>query len=56
MKNLKHLKIIKNSHKKNIYNHHNNKNFFVGKIDTKKNKITRCEFKNSLVSLNAYLL
>ncbi len=25
-------------------------------IDTKKNKITRCEFKNSLVSLNAYLL
>jgi len=33
------LKIIKNSHKKKIYSHHNNENFFVGKINTKKNKI-----------------
>ena len=33
------LKIIKNSHKKKLYSHHNNENYFVGKIDTKKNKI-----------------
>ena len=30
------LKIIKNSHKKKLYSHHNNENYFVGKIDTKK--------------------
>ena len=30
------LKIIKNSHKKEIYNHHNKEKFFVGKIDVKK--------------------
>ena len=30
------LKIIKSSHKKKLYSHHNNENFFVGKIDTKK--------------------
>ena len=33
------LKIIKNSHKKKLYSHHNKENYFVGKIDTKKNKI-----------------
>ena len=33
------LKIIKNSHKKKLYNHHNKENFFIGKIDLKKNKI-----------------
>jgi ectoine hydroxylase-related dioxygenase (phytanoyl-CoA dioxygenase family) len=33
------LKIIKNSHKKKIYSHHNSENYFVGKIDTKRNKI-----------------
>ena len=33
------LKIIKNSHKDKLYNHHNKDNFFVGKINTKKNKI-----------------
>ena len=33
------LKIIKSSHKKKLYSHHNNEKFFVGKIDTKKNKI-----------------
>ena len=39
------LKIIKNSHKKKIYNHHNKNNYFVGKIDTKNNKIG---FKNAI--------
>lgn len=33
------LKIIKNSHTKKLYSHHSNENFFVGKIDTSKNKI-----------------
>ena len=33
------LKIIKNSHKKKLYSHHSKENYFVGKIDTKKNKI-----------------
>ena len=33
------LKIVKESHKKKIFNHHNKKNYFVGKIDTQKNKI-----------------
>ena len=33
------LKIIKNSHKKKLYSHHNKENYFIGKIDTKKNKI-----------------
>ena len=33
------LKIIKSSHKKKLYNHHNKENFFIGKIDLKKNKI-----------------
>lgn len=33
------LKIIKNSHKNRLYSHHNKENYFVGKIDTKKNKI-----------------
>ena len=33
------LKIIKNSHEGKLYSHHNSENFFVGKIDTKKNKI-----------------
>ena len=37
------LKIIKNSHKKKLYSHNNNENFFVGKIDTKKNKINGLE-------------
>ena len=38
------LKIIKKSHKRKIYNHHKN-NYFVGKINTKKDKI---DFKNSI--------
>ena len=38
------LKIIKKSHTKKIYNHHNNENFFVGKIDTKKNCRHSCFF------------
>jgi len=33
------LKIIKKSHKKKLYSHHSKENYFVGKIDTKKNKI-----------------
>ena len=33
------LKIIKNSHKKKLYSHHSKENYFVGKIDTKKDKI-----------------
>ena len=33
------LKIIKNSHKKKLYSHHNKENYFVGKIDTKKIKL-----------------
>ena len=33
------LKIIKSSHKKKLYNHQNKENFFIGKIDLKKNKI-----------------
>ena len=33
------LKIIKNSHTKKLYSHHSKENYFVGKIDTKKNKI-----------------
>ena len=33
------LKIIKNSHEGKLYSHHNSENFFVGKINTKKNKI-----------------
>jgi len=33
------LKVVRNSHTKKLYNHHNNKNFFVGKINTKKEKI-----------------
>ena len=33
------LKIIKKSHKKKLYNHHDNEKFFVGKINTKKDKI-----------------
>ncbi len=33
------LKIIRGSHKKELFSHHNNDNYFVGKINTKKNKI-----------------
>ena len=33
------LKIVKASHKKKIFSHHNNDNYFVGKIDTRKDKI-----------------
>ena len=33
------LKVIKGSHKKDVFSHHNNKNYFVGKINTKKDKI-----------------
>ena len=39
------LKVIKGSHKKELLSHHNNDNFFVGKINTKKNKIN---LKNSV--------
>ena len=39
------LKIIKKSHKKKLYNHHDNEKFFVGKINTKKDKI---EFNKSV--------
>ena len=39
------LKIIEKSHKKKLLNHHDNKNFFVGKINTKKDKI---EFSKSV--------
>ena len=39
------LKIIKNSHTKKLYSHHSNDNYFVGKINTKKNKIN---FKKSV--------
>jgi ectoine hydroxylase-related dioxygenase (phytanoyl-CoA dioxygenase family) len=33
------LRIISNSHKERLYSHHNKENYFVGKIDTKKNKL-----------------
>ena len=33
------LKVIKGSHKKELFSHHGNDNYFVGKINTKKNKI-----------------
>ena len=33
------LKVIKGSHKKELFSHHSNDNYFVGKINTKKNKI-----------------
>ena len=33
------LKVIKGSHRKKLYSHHSNDNYFVGKINTKKNKI-----------------
>ena len=33
------LKVIKGSHKKKLFSHHSNDNYFVGKINTKKNKI-----------------
>ena len=33
------LKVIKGSHKKKLYSHHSKDNYFVGKINTKKNKI-----------------
>ena len=39
------LKIIKKSHKKKLYSHHDNEKFFVGKINTKKDKIG---FNNSI--------
>ena len=39
------LKVIKGSHKKEVFSHHNNDNYFVGKINTKKNKI---DLKNSV--------
>ena len=31
--------VIKGSHKKKLFSHHGNDNYFVGKINTKKNKI-----------------
>ena len=33
------LKVIKGSHKKELFSHHSKDNYFVGKINTKKNKI-----------------
>ena len=33
------LKVIKGSHKKELFSHHSDDNYFVGKINTKKNKI-----------------
>ncbi len=39
------LKVIKGSHKKELFSHHSNDNYFVGKINTKKNKIN---FKKSV--------
>ena len=33
------LKVIKGSHKQKLFSHHSNDNYFVGKINTKKNKI-----------------
>ena len=34
------LKVIKGSHKKELFSHHSNDNYFVGKINTKKIKLT----------------
>ncbi len=39
------LKVIRGSHKKKLYSHHSKDNYFVGKINTKKNKIN---LKNSV--------